>query len=180
MDAKTQADVFSIMIDKGVLNPNECRELLERNPRVGGDQYVNPAGPKVVAAPAPAPRPAEPDEDDSEDDSAAAEAATAQALAAARAIAQARAVELLEEEQAHLVRLAREHSRKAEAWPGAVARFYGHFAGRVSVALACEKATAKAWCEARRGLVLNEGPAGLANVEQAAAALVALSLSNGG
>ena len=36
---KEQAEGFAILIDKEVLNPNECRELLDRNPYDGGEIY---------------------------------------------------------------------------------------------------------------------------------------------
>ncbi len=36
---KEQMDSFSIAIDKEIMNPNECRELLEMNPYDGGDEY---------------------------------------------------------------------------------------------------------------------------------------------
>ncbi len=36
---KEQIDGFSIAIDKEIMNPNECRELLELNPYEGGDIY---------------------------------------------------------------------------------------------------------------------------------------------
>jgi hypothetical protein len=178
MDAKAQADVFAVLIDKGVLNPNECRELLERNPREGGDEYVDvakePAAPGVQTVPAPDDPPDEPDEDDAED-------ATAQALATARGLAQARAQELLAEEYRGLVRLAKEHANDSDAFRVAVARFYGHFAGRVSAALACDRSEAKAWCETRRGLVRPRTLAGQQKAQnEAAAVLVALALNNGG
>ncbi|MEO8247641.1 MAG: phage portal protein [Chloroflexota bacterium] len=41
-DSKTQMDVFSIGILNGIYSPNECRELLDRNPRDGGDDYLTP------------------------------------------------------------------------------------------------------------------------------------------
>lgn len=174
MDAKAQADVFGVLIDKGVLNPNECRELLERNPREGGDEYVDPAAksqptPGVQTVPAPEEPPAEPDEDDTED-------TAAQALATARGIAQARAVELLEEEAQALTRLARQHAKEDDAFRVAAARFYGHFAGRVATAMACDRTAAKGWCETRRGMVLADG---IGAVTQDAAALVALALNGG-
>jgi HK97 family phage portal protein len=181
MDAKTQADVFSILIDKGVLNPNECRELLERNPREGGDEYATVGAPAVPTQAVPVePEPPEPapEEEDPEDESAAA----SRALAAARGIASVRAGELLGEEMQALARLAKEHSRRPEAWGPAVARFYGHFAGRIAQSLACGKTAAKGWCETRRGLILTDGIAALTDGQQteATAALVALALSNGG
>lgn len=174
MDAKTQADVFSVLIDKGVLNPNECRELLERNPREGGDEYVDVAAEPAAPEPPPSPQP------QAAEDTADEEAA--QATARARALAGVRAGELLDEERDGLVRLARENAKRADAWHSAAARFYGHFAGRVSIALSCSKTAAKEWCETRRGLLLAEGLSGLtdAHQEEAAAALVALALSNGG
>lgn len=36
---KEQMDGFAIAIDKEILNPNECRELLDRNPYQGGEVY---------------------------------------------------------------------------------------------------------------------------------------------
>jgi hypothetical protein len=32
-------DGFATAIDKELMNPNECRELLEMNPYDGGDEY---------------------------------------------------------------------------------------------------------------------------------------------
>jgi HK97 family phage portal protein len=183
MDAKAQADVFAIMIDKGVLNPNECRELLERNPRAGGDEYVNPAGPKTVAAPVPPPDPEddveeEDPEDDPEEDGA---QAIAQADAVARALATARAEELLAEEKRRLAKMAVTHAADPAAWEVAVRRFYGHFAGRLAEGLACGRAAARGWCDARKALVVAESLAALeADAGQAVDALVALAMSNGG
>jgi hypothetical protein len=42
-DTQTQASVISTFINARVLNPNESRELLDRNPYDGGDEYINPA-----------------------------------------------------------------------------------------------------------------------------------------
>jgi len=36
---KEQMDGFAVAIDKEILNPNECRDLLDMNPYVGGDVY---------------------------------------------------------------------------------------------------------------------------------------------
>lgn len=36
---KEQMDGFAVAIDKEIMNPNECRELLEMNPYQGGDEY---------------------------------------------------------------------------------------------------------------------------------------------
>ena len=36
---KEQMDSFAVGIDKEILNPNECRELLDMNPYEGGDEY---------------------------------------------------------------------------------------------------------------------------------------------
>jgi len=36
---KEQMDSFAIAIDKEILNPNECREMLDLNPYEGGDEY---------------------------------------------------------------------------------------------------------------------------------------------
>lgn len=36
---KEQMDGFAVAIDKEIFNPNECRELLDMNPYVGGEEY---------------------------------------------------------------------------------------------------------------------------------------------
>jgi len=40
-DLKARMDAYAIEIDKGILNPNEARELEDMNPREGGDEYKN-------------------------------------------------------------------------------------------------------------------------------------------
>jgi HK97 family phage portal protein len=158
MDATTQAAVFEKLIDKGVLSPNECRELLERNPRDGGDEYVDitkPEPPQSIPRP-PSPEPEnEPEEEDPD----------ARALSVARALSRSMAAELLREERDCLARLAREHSAKPKAWRAGVAGFYGQFAGRVSGVMLCSRQIAKGWCEARREQVLTQGLAGLEKLD---------------
>jgi hypothetical protein len=177
MDAKTQAEVLTLYLDKGVLNPNECRELLERNPRAGGDTYRDPSARVATTRLPPEDREPEPEPEPGDDDD---EEKNARALALS--LARARVDDLLGEERERLIRLAREHAKDGEAWRSAVAAFYGRFAGRVSKALACSKAGAKGWCETRRGLMFAEGAAGLGdgNQAEARAALVSLALANGG
>jgi len=167
MNAESQAHVFSVLIEKGVLNPNECRELLERNPRDGGDEYVDVTKPE----PAPVRRPQEAPPDDDEEDVA------ASALIKARTIANARALELLAEEERAVTGLAQEHARSSTAWRSAVAGFYGRFSARVALAMVCERQAAKAWCEFRRDRILAEGLAGLNG--DAAETLADLSLVEG-
>ena len=36
---KEQMDSFAVAIDKEIMNPNECRDLLDLNPYTGGDEY---------------------------------------------------------------------------------------------------------------------------------------------
>lgn len=177
MDAKSQADVFAVLIDKGILNPNECRELLERNPREGGDEYVDVT--KETSSPATPATPSEPEEEEEDDEEE--EDTAARALETARALASARVLELLEEERQALTRLAKEHSKSRDGWRSAAAAFYGRFSGRVAAALTCDRGAAKQWCETRRGLVLSEGIGGLTDGRQseASTALVALALSGG-
>lgn len=203
MDARAQAGVFSILIDKGVLSPNECRELLERNPRPGGDEYKNVAAPqplpvRAVPSQQPEPQPAEPAPPDPGADPPAAarvgalladpdaqlEAIAAtlalqpiteptapdRALAVAETLAWARAEELLGEEDRTLADLRRRVA--PTAFDVAARRFYGHFAVRISEALACSRAAARAWCDARRATKVSR--------EEAQAQLVALALTNGG
>jgi HK97 family phage portal protein len=150
MNAKAQADVFSILIDKGVLSPNECRELLDRNPRDGGDEYVDVA--KPVEPPAPPLRmlPREEPEEDEPDEAAA-------ASDMARRLAKARTDELLREEDAALAKMARQHASDPEAWRAAVTGFYGRFPRRICNTGVCSLLQARAWCAQRRDLVLSEG-----------------------
>jgi HK97 family phage portal protein len=164
MDAKTQADVFGILIDKGVLNPNECRELLERNPREGGDEYVQLNTPPDPPMPAPASPPPgdEPQDDEPQDDG-----PEGRALALVHALARNRAAELLGEEREALATLGQEHAGNPQAWRSGVAAFYGRFAGRVAAAMVCSRQIAKGWCEARRKHVLTQGLAGLESLDGA-------------
>lgn len=153
MDQETQASVFATLIDKGVLNPNECRELLDRNPRDGGDEYVNPA--KPTAAPPPRLPPGRPPgEDEGEDIEDENEAARA---AAALKVTKTRAQELLAEEGQALAKMARQHSKDSEAWRSAVAGFYGRFARRIASTGIRSLPEARAWCAARRDHVLVAG-----------------------
>lgn len=148
MDPKSQAEVFDKLIGKGVLNPNECRELLERNPREGGDDFVNPA---QNVARSPSEVSGRPEPEDEEEDEEETEAARVQRLSAARM------QELLAEEEAGLVRLAKRHSKTTKAWRAAIAGFYGRFARRIESTGICTLGRALEWCAARRDLVLNNG-----------------------
>ncbi|MEH6869361.1 phage portal protein [Bacillus safensis] len=40
-DSKTQAEYFKLMIESGILNKNEVRDLLERNPIEHGEKYLS-------------------------------------------------------------------------------------------------------------------------------------------
>lgn len=144
MDAKTQAEVFEKLIDKGILSPNECRELLERNPREGGDEYAKPGQAKAPSEP---PLAGNADDGDEPDDGA----------QAATALAEARLSELLDEEEAGLTRLAKRHAKASKAWRAAVAGFYGRFARRIAETELCSLIRARTWCAARRDLVLENG-----------------------
>lgn len=148
MDAETQASVFATLIDKGVLSPNECRELLDRNPREGGDEFVDPAEKPEPPAPrvAPAPEPdAEPEDEEPE------------AAAIARRLSKALAGELIAEETKALRRMARQNASDADGWRSAAAAFYGRFARRIEATGLAPKATAKDWCRVRLASVLSEG-----------------------
>lgn len=41
-DMKSRFDSYAVGINWGILSPNECRELEDRNPREGGDIYLTP------------------------------------------------------------------------------------------------------------------------------------------
>ncbi|WP_168770691.1 phage portal protein [Sphingomonas olei] len=67
-DIKSRYEAYSIAIDKGVLNPDEVRDLENRNKRPGGDKYRVGSGSTIEgqapAAPAPAAPAPEPSEED--------------------------------------------------------------------------------------------------------------------
>lgn len=179
MDAKAQADMFAVLIDKGVLNPNECRELLDRNPRPGGDEYASTAKPvATVTAPISEPQDDQPEDEPPEDDG----NRETPGSTLLRAMVEARVRDLLDEEAGHLTRLAKKHAKDGAAWGEDVRRLYGRFAGRITATLCCSEMASKGWCDARRDLVLGEGIASLTGERQTEAgmALVALALSNGG
>jgi len=143
MDAKTQAEVFESQIQNGIISPNEARELLERNPREGGDVYVDPAK-APEPPPLPEPEPDEPEPDEPEP-------------SAAGRLAQSIADQLFTEEGESLVKMAEKHSRDSKAWPPAVRSFYGRFPRRIAKTGLCSLEVAKAWCIARRETVLSNG-----------------------
>lgn len=170
MDAEAQAHVFEILIRNRVLSPNECRELLERNPYDGGDEYVSAAAPPPAPTAPPEPTPpsalAPPP----------ATQGDAEAMARTarfRALAEAAASGLMEEEARHLRKLATEHAKGGDEWRAAIAGFYGRFTGRIGSALACGKRAAKTWCDQRRDVVLQEG---LARIADATESLVELAM----
>jgi len=65
-DTQTRFAVYGIGIDKGILSPNECRELENRNPRPGGDEYRDAS--QTVQVNGPPGTPPSPDEVDEEED----------------------------------------------------------------------------------------------------------------
>jgi HK97 family phage portal protein len=146
MDAKTQADVFEKHIENGIRSPNECRELLELNPREGGDDFVDPAKKADPPAPPPTPPPGDGDDDDGDQD-----------RALATKLAQARVNELLAEEQTALVKIAQRHAASSKSWRSAVTGFYGRFPRKIAQTKITVLDTAKVWCAARRELVLTNG-----------------------
>ena len=180
MNAQTQANVFSTLIDKGVLSPNECRDLLDRNPREGGDEYVDITKPPAPAPPRPGQKPPfPPTPDDDEDEQVDDKGDQARAAEVALRLARARAEELLAEEQRSLTVLAQEHSKNDSAWRSAIAGFYGRFAAKVAAAMVCPKQSARAWCEFRRDRILADGLSGLNAIPDAAGTLADLALFDG-
>jgi len=179
MKPTDQAVMFQILIQNGILNPNECRELLERNPRDGGDEYVDPSKQQPTGSRGIKPPGQMPQQPAPQQRAEVLELTTGESRA--RALAGARATELLDEEGRAITKLAKEHSKSTDAWRSAIARFYGRFAGRVSATLVCSDAAAKGWCETRRGMFMANGPAVTdAQQDEAVMALTELALANGG
>lgn len=64
-DAKSRAEALAIKLDRGVISPNEWRELDDLNPREGGDEYrvpmnTSPSTGKEPTDPADPPDPSDP------------------------------------------------------------------------------------------------------------------------
>lgn len=183
LDQKTQAEVLQILLQNGVLSANECRELLDRNPRAGGDEYMTPHKgthpPLPPAPPADESGPAAPPTDGST----AALIALAERLAGhgdtaglatavvekAEATAEARARELAAATRAReLARIcaARVLDREGEElrsiggaegdekWKHGVACFYGRHAAYVAEALSIAPEHARAYCRDRQAAIV--------------------------
>lgn len=59
-DSKTEADVLNSQLERGVVNPNEYRALMDLPPRPGGQNYILPLNMQVLTGggqPTPAPAP---------------------------------------------------------------------------------------------------------------------------
>lgn len=52
-DFATRMNAYGLQIDKGILNPNEVREMEDMNPREGGDEYVQPGAKEAPPEPEP-------------------------------------------------------------------------------------------------------------------------------
>lgn len=52
-DAKARAEALAIKLDRGVISPNEWRDLDDMNPREGGDVYLTPANFLIDGKPPP-------------------------------------------------------------------------------------------------------------------------------
>ncbi|TDB57237.1 phage portal protein [Photorhabdus khanii] len=61
-DMKSRFESYATGINWGILSPNECRELEERNPRDGGDIYLTPMN--MTTGPRDKPKPQENSNDD--------------------------------------------------------------------------------------------------------------------
>jgi HK97 family phage portal protein len=184
MDQKTQAEVCQIYIQTGVYSPNEVRELLERNPREGGDEYQTqlnmrlgagqPGQPQAppsaereaalatlasVAERLAEQRDAAPGRDVAAEVVALEETRERERAAAARASVLARwcATRILEREADELRALATKTGGDAERWRHAVASFYGRHATYVAEALTISQETARAYCREQQERVLTAG-----------------------
>jgi hypothetical protein len=97
-DSAARFQVYSIAIDKGILNPNECRELENRNPRPGGDEYRDASQMVQVGGPGVPPKEKPPDDEDEDDDETKPGATSATPAPAAPAITTASAGPMLAEQ----------------------------------------------------------------------------------
>ena len=159
MDAKTQADVFGILIDKGVLNPNECRE--PSSGTRGGWRRIrateHAAGSPHAGTGQPRHPEIEPQDDEPQDDG-----PEGRALALVHALARNRP------SRSCWARSGEASQRSARSMQGTRrrgARRCGLLRQRSRRARGCSHgllaADREGWCEARRKHVLTQGPAGL-------------------
>ena len=164
-DSKTRHQIYAIAIRSGIYSPDECRELENRNPRPGGERYVDvasigtgggAAGPTLAEMP---PREVR--------------AKPAEGVACQLAEAQARSV--IDLEQVGLMRGAEEHAKDGKKWRASVGSFYGRFAVKVCDIMSITPEDAKTYCNARKACVLESGLAALDNA-RAERELVELAL----
>lgn len=156
-DSKSRHAVYALGIQNGIYNPDECREYENKNPRPGGDQYVDVATIKTGG------RSSGQKQDDGR--------------AAVFAIAATRSVLALEHEG--LTRSAKEHAKDAEKFRASVVSFYGRFATEIVQRLHCGRPAAKVYCTGRRDQVLRDGLGALDDA-MAESALMTLALDSEG
>jgi hypothetical protein len=169
-DTKTRYEVYQLAITNGILSPNECRELEERNPREGGDDYLTPMNMRkgedamamsdgaTKAAIAIAHRLVEELDSPRQHEAGPPPAATAASATIDRAIVRAAALARwcagqVVEREAEELRTIAARSKSAERWKHAVASFYGRHAAMVAQAMSVSVDRARTYChDQERGL----------------------------
>jgi hypothetical protein len=168
-DSKTQMEVFNVAINAGILNPNECRELLDRNPREGGDEYLTPLNMRQGAGvpdggPDPEPEPEQPADDTTKAAIALAErlqaeargtdAAAARARALAKACARVAFQHEVDEVQSIRQKVGGLDLTKLQH---ALSSFYGRHAAYLSDTLGVSPEVARAYCRGRQEQLERDG-----------------------
>jgi HK97 family phage portal protein len=178
--AKVRFDVYQIGIANGILSPNECRDMEDRNPREGGDEYVDPSTRgSAVSQPIPG------QQADAEKrmlaiaerlalqlraiDEGRSQPLVADPSLATRAqeLARATAERIVTEEMVELARLSETAGGDSALLARAEGSFFGRHAAYVAESLRLDVEVARAYCRERKAL----GPG------QAVARLVALAVS---
>lgn len=169
---------YALLIQNGILSPNEAREFENMDPRPGGDLYMMPAnmvplggnGAPVVPAPpqAPASEPPEPEDDEDEDES--------ETEARVEQIARTAAERVVRKEQAAIAKWAPRFASEPEKWRAWVEKFYGEHSEFVRECLALDEKEAEAYCTSQRDTVLGGLAAANAEFPAVAGRLVALAL----
>ena len=168
--AKTRFEVYALAITNGILSPNECRELEDRNPRDGGDEFLTPLNMQQGSVPPPAPPGAPEDralvavaqrlagelERQPEavaervvagiEASAEARAREAAAQARARELARLCADRVVDHEVHELRALLEKAAGDNERWRHAVASFYGRYSAFVAQAMGIPGDAARGYC----------------------------------
>jgi HK97 family phage portal protein len=146
-DYKTRMDGHQIAITNGILSRNEVRELENRNPYAGGDQFLTPlnmtttttGGAQQLKEPEPLEVPLE-------------------LPSRAESIVRTAAMRVVRKEIAFIEKQADRRADDKTGWEKSIRRFYNGHVGYVEETLSYPEPRARRYCAQQMGEVLFEGP----------------------